>query len=118
MAHTTTLLENHKGFTRSAVAGDEYRVDAVIDITSYTSGGEEITASELGLSSINAAMITGQETATLFFGIEVSSAGAYATNAIQIKVTNLVDGVEPTPESIAEATGDTNSVRIRVFGTI
>ena len=37
--------------------GDEYMVDASIDISSYTTNGEIITASSLGLSRINRATI-------------------------------------------------------------
>ena len=36
MAHTVTILADSKGFTRPRVSGDEYVVDAVLDITSYT----------------------------------------------------------------------------------
>ncbi len=57
MTHTVTLLADHKGYTRPRVMGDEYMVDASIDISSYTANGEVITASSLGLSRINRAMI-------------------------------------------------------------
>jgi hypothetical protein len=35
MTHTVTVLADHKGFTGPKVSGDEYYVDAVIDVTSY-----------------------------------------------------------------------------------
>ena len=57
MAHTTTRLADHKGFTRPRVKGDEYTIDAEINISSYTTGGEVIPASELGLSRITSAQI-------------------------------------------------------------
>ena len=50
MTHTTTILADHKGMTTPKVSGDEYYVDANINITSYTEDGEIITAAELGLS--------------------------------------------------------------------
>ena len=56
MANTVTLLADHKGFTRPRVVGDEYMVDASIDITSY-GAPETVTAASLGLSRINRAMI-------------------------------------------------------------
>ena len=119
MAYSVTLLGDHKGYTRSRVNGAEYVVDAAIDITSYTGGGETITASSLGLSTITAVSITGQETTTVFSHIEVSSSGAYTSDSsFQIKVTNLVDGIEPTPESIAEGSGDLGVFRVRVFGNL
>ena len=58
MAHTVTLVANHKGFTRPRVLGDEYVVDASIDIAAYTTGGVVITAASLGLKTINTAFIT------------------------------------------------------------
>ncbi len=119
MTYTVTLLTDHKGFSRSRVVGDEYVVDAAINITGYTAGGETITASSLGLSNINSVSLTGQETTTLFSHIEVSSEGAYTSDSsFQIKVTNLVDGIEPTPESIAEGSGDLGMFRVRVYGNL
>ena len=61
MAHTVTLIADHKGFTRPRVSGDEYFVDAHINITAYVAGGVTVTASSLGLATINSAMVTGQE---------------------------------------------------------
>ena len=61
MGHTTTLIADHKGFSRPRVHGDEYVVDAHIDIAAYTTNGEVINASELSLATITAVMITGVE---------------------------------------------------------
>ena len=44
MAHTVTLLADHKGFTAPKVSGDEYLVDASLLVTTATSGGEVVTA--------------------------------------------------------------------------
>lgn len=35
MAHTVTLIADHKGFTKPKVVGDEYRVRAKVNITTY-----------------------------------------------------------------------------------
>ena len=35
MAHTVTLIADHKGFTKPKVVGDEYRVRARVNITTY-----------------------------------------------------------------------------------
>lgn len=119
MTHTVTLLTNHKGFSRSKVTGEEYVVDALVDITSYTSGGEVINASSLGLSRINAVTITGQKGVALIFHIEIDDNGKYAsTSSFQIKATTVVDGTEPAPEVIGESSGDVEGVRVRVFGIL
>ena len=70
MAHTVTILADSKGFTRPRVSGDEYVVDAVLDITSYTANGEEILATALGLSTINCVVVTGISGDTLTGGYE------------------------------------------------
>lgn len=70
MAHTVTILADSKGFTRPRVSGDEYVVDAVLDITSYTANGEEILATTLGLSTINCVVVTGISVDTLTGGYE------------------------------------------------
>ena len=36
MTATVTLIADHKGVTTPRVMGDEYVVDAFVDITSYT----------------------------------------------------------------------------------
>ena len=37
MTHTVTILTDHKGVARPKANGDEYIVDALLDITSYGS---------------------------------------------------------------------------------
>ena len=72
MAHTVTLIADHKGYTKPKVVGDEYVVDAFVDITSYTANGEEILASSLGLSSISCVCVTGVSVDTISGGYAVS----------------------------------------------
>ena len=60
---TVTILADHKGFARPRVSGDEYVVDATIDVNPYVAAGVIISASDLGLSTITAVTITGTEKA-------------------------------------------------------
>ena len=115
MGHTTTLIADHKGFSRPRVHGDEYVVDAHIDIAAYTTGGEVIPASELSLATITAVMITGVENPlTKLPLIEIDSDGVYASSSsFQIFVTDL-DGTNGQ----ASSTNDVGMVRVRAYGQI
>ena len=78
LAFTVTLLEDHKGVSRPKAVGDEYVVDALVDVTSIVATGSIIPASEFGLSTITAAMITGHDNANgVQPQIECSATGAY-----------------------------------------
>lgn len=116
MGHTTTVIQNHKGLTGSKVAGEEYLVDANINIESYTEDGEIITAAELGLSSLHAVLITGQETASNLalqrFVVELSATGNYESNASFA----LVGMVASTGAESANT--DLGMVRVRVYGNL
>ena len=116
MTHTTTLLADHKGMTTPKVSGDEYYVDANINITSYLEDGEIITASELGLSRINTVMITGCEVASGValqrFVVELSATGAYESGTS----FGLVGTVAST--GAESANGDLGFVRVRVYGLL
>lgn len=116
MAHTTTIIQNHKGLTGSKVAGEEYLVDANINIESYTEDGEIITAAELGLSSIHAVMITGCETASGValqrFVVELSATGNYESSASFALVGTVASsGAE-------SANGDLGMIRVRAYGNL
>lgn len=115
MGHTTTLIADHKGFSRPRVHGDEYVVDAHIDIAAYTTGGEVIPASELSLATITAVMITGVENGlTKAPAIEIDSAGVYASSSsFQIFVTDL-DGTNGQ----AAGDDDVGMIRVRAYGQI
>jgi len=114
MAATVTISADHRGVSRPKVVGDEYVVNAVISISSYTTGGESITAAQLGLSSITSVTITGlQQPATYLVSAEIDGSGDYATDAVQLFSTDL-DGTN------AETTSTTavGAVRVRVSGLI
>ena len=98
LAFTVTLLADHKGQTRPRVSGDEYFVDALVDVTSVVAAGSVIPAADFGLSTISAAFITG--------GYESSS-------SIALMFTSL-DGTNATVAN----DGDGGSVRMRVYGNL
>ena len=117
MTHTVTLLADHLGSKRPKVVGTEYVVDAIIDISSYTAGGETIDTLELGLATVSAVLITGQTEATQSAHIECTDAGLYG-NA---DASDNTDGSKFTiicTASGAEGSGDLQGVRIRAFGQL
>ena len=111
MTHTVTLVADHKGFTKPRANGDEYMVDAVIDITAYVQNGITVTAASLGLSQITQVMVTGAEQLTHSAHAVISTTGAYESVS-SFKLV-LVDG--PTQTA---GTGDEGTVRVRVFGLL
>lgn len=113
MAHTVTLLADHKGYTKPRVNGDEYMVDASILVTTYTTGGEVITATSLGLSSLSAVVITGNSLPATFSAVaECTATGAYEGGFHLLMVA--MDGTN------AEATGNITdtTIRVRAFGNL
>ena len=117
MAHTVTLVADHKGFTGPRVSGDEYFVDALVDITAHITGGVEVTASSLGLSTITAVMITGREESGSnvvvdAINVEVSSVGEYESgSSFKLHGTIMSSG-------LTTGTGTVNIVRVRVYGLL
>ena len=113
MSNTVTIIPDHKGGTAPRVHGDEYFVDASIDMA-YTVNGETITAASLGLSTIHAATITGIASVTLDGGylalpyfIETNTSGEYESSTSFQLVFKSGGG------------GDTiNGTRVRVWGLI
>ena len=121
MTHTVTLIADHKGYTKPKVVGDEYCVDAFIDITSYTANGEEILGSSLGLSSITAVVITGVSVDTISGGYAVSmitpeilSGAADGGNYVNTANQDRFQIHAPA----ASNTDNIGEIRIRVWGLI
>ena len=114
-AHTTTLLADHKGITRPKVCGDEYVVDALVDVTSIVAAGSVIPASDFGLSTIHCATITGFDNANgIQPQVECSATGAYESiSSLALMFTSL-DGTNAT---LADD-GNGGSVRMRVYGLL
>lgn len=111
MAHTVTILADHKGFTRPRVSGDEYFTDVIVNITAYVAGGVTVTASSCALSTITQVMVTGQEGLDNNALVVVSSAGEYESSS-SFKLA-LNQGL--TEQA---GTGDEGIVRLRVFGNL
>ena len=114
MTNTVTLLADHLGQSKPTVVGHEYRVDANVDISSYTAGGEVVTAASLGLSSISAVVITGLSATMVTAGyanakyyIETDTSSAYASKSTFQMVFTSASHTDPV--------GD---VRVRVWGNI
>ena len=75
MTHTVTVKE-------TTVFGNKVIKIASIDVTSYTTGGEVISASSLGLSAIESAIVCGQELpATVTIVAETDTSGDYASGS-------------------------------------
>ena len=114
-AHTTTLLADHKGITRPKVCGDEYVVDALVDVTSIVAAGSVIPASDFGLSTIHCATITGFDNANgIQPQVECSATGAYESNSSLALMFTSLDGTNAT---LADD-GNGGSVRMRVYGLL
>jgi hypothetical protein len=118
MAHTTVLHANHLGMTTSQVVGTEYMVDATIDISTYTAQGEVVTASELGLSRVQAVLITGREVDAhkVLNDVQVKIAaetGVYESNTSFKLVSTLASS-----GAVGATDGTTGAVRIRAYGTL
>ena len=97
LAFTVTLLEDHKGVSRPKAVGDEYVVDALVDVTSIVATGSIIPASEFGLSTITAAMITGHDNANgVQPQIECSATGAYESTTSLALMFTALDGTNAT----------------------
>ena len=118
MAHTVTLVANHKGFTRPRVLGDEYVVDASIDIQTYTTGGVVITAASLGLKTINCAFITRIPAGLVKHSLNLAE-GASTSDSLYLEI-NVEDGTTGIEAQLAntDASLDGSPITIRVHGQL
>lgn len=119
---TVTILADHKGVARPRVHGDEYVVDATVNVEPHVAAGFPISASDLGLSRITAVHITGVEKFDTFLpqiligasdGSYLAVDGSSSTSTFQIVVTDL-DGSNAS----ASDADDVGMVRIRAYGLI
>lgn len=113
--HTTILLADHKGIARPKVCGDEYMVDALVDVTQVLATGSIIPASDFGLTTIHCATITGFDKANVVQPqIECSSIGAYESSTSLALMFTSLDGTNATVAN----DGNGGSVRLRVWGNL
>lgn len=117
MANTVTLLADHKGYTRPRVMGDEYVVDASIDIQTY-SAPEVVTAASLGLSRINRAVITRIGGGQQKHSFNLVGGPDNANNLyIEVNVENNTSGVEAELAG-SDASLDGTPIIVRVYGIV
>jgi len=115
-AHTVTLLADHKGNIRPKAIGDEYVVDALIDVTSVLAAGSVITAADLGLKTIHCATICGSEGANAHVpSILTTATGAYTSSTSIALMFTALDGTNAT---VADDGNPACAVRVRVWGHI
>ena len=115
-AHTVTLLGDHKGNTRPKAIGDEYVVDAMVDVTSHLAAGAVITAASLGLKTIHCATICGSEGANAHVpSILTSATGTYASSTTIELMFTALDGTNAT---VANDGDPACAVRLRVWGNL
>jgi len=117
LEYTVTLLGDHKGITRPKVSGDEYVVDALLDVTSHVQAGAEIPASAFGLSTIHCVSITGHEGANdVYPQILTSTGGLYESDSSFLIIFTNLDGTNATA---ASDDGDpTCATRLRIWGNL
>jgi hypothetical protein len=118
LAYSVTLLADHKGIAAPKVHGDEYYVDAVIDVTSAVAAGSVIPASALGLSTISAVLITGSDnpnnsTNDIAVKVECSATGGYESGtSFALMFTTVASGTTISDDA------NGGSTRVRVYGLI
>lgn len=114
--HTTTLLADHKGVSRPKVCGDEYMVDAVVDVTSHLASGAIIPASDFGLSTIHCATICGSEGANAHVpSLLTTATGGYTSSTSIALMFTALDGTNAT---VANDGDPACAVRLRVWGNL
>ena len=106
MTHTVTIKE-------TSVFGNKVIKIASVDVTSYTTGGEVLTATSLGLNSISACHVLGvEEAATQMVIPEVGTTGDYeSTILVHLFAVNLDGANAETTAAI-----DIGTVRVLVIG--
>ena len=116
--YTVAILTDHKGASRPRVNGDEYQVDALIDVSTYDASGVVLSASDFGLDRITSIQHTGTSNVKFYPTFVVDgTTGAYTSDSTVTML--IVDNLQATP---AEQTdGNTHSgmqFRVRVNGLI
>ena len=116
-----TIIADHKGNARPKAVGDEYVVDCFVKMTVYHDA-DVINASDVGLSTITAATITGQSTASndgktaAFIEVTNVATGAYTSNS-SIKLF-CYDNDGDCAEYANATNFDDVTWRLRIWGNI
>ena len=115
LAYAVTILADHKGMTSPKAVGDEYLVDALVDVSSVVAAGSVIPASAFGLSSLHAVCITGHDNANgVQAQVECSATGLYESNTEVAFMFTSLDGTNATLANDANG----GSMRVRVWGNL
>ena len=115
------IIADHKGSKVPRVSGDEYFVDCFVKMTVYHDA-DVVNASDVGLSRITAACITGQSTASndgktaAFIEVTNVATGAY-TSSSSIKIF-CYDNDGDCTEYANGTNFDDVTWRLRVWGII
>ncbi len=115
---TVSLLADHKGFTKPRANGDEYMVDALLDVSTYDASGVVLNASNFGLKTITAVSHTGTSNVKFYPTFVISGTDGSYTSATSFTML-IVDALQATPAEVAD--GGTHSgmqFRLRVFGNL
>ena len=115
---TVCLLADHKGYTKPRVNGDEYMVDALLDVSTYDASGVVLNASNFGLSTITAVSHTGTSNVKFYPTFSISGTDGSYTSADSFTLF-IIDALQATPAEVAD--GGTHSgmqFRLRVFGNL
>ena len=116
-----TTIADHKGNDNPKVVGDEYQVDCFVKMTVYHDA-DVVNASDVGLSTITAACITGQSTASndgktgAFLEVATVTTGAY-TSSSSIKIF-CYDNDGDCAEYSNGHNFDDVAFRLRIWGLI
>jgi len=116
--YTVTLLSDKKGVARPKVSGDEYYVDALIDVSTYDASGVVLSASDFGLGAITTIFHTGTSNVLFYPTFVISgTTGLYTSDSTATML--LVQALQATPAEVAD--GGTHSgmqMRVRVYGLL
>ena len=115
--YTVSILADHKGVSKPRVNGDEYQVDALLDVSTYDASGVVLNASDFGVSRITTVNHTGTANVLFYPTFVISEGGAYTSGT---SVTMLiVQNLQATPAEVAD--GGTHSgmqFRLRIYGIL
>ena len=119
LTFSVTILPDHKGFARPRAVGDEYVVDALINVTEYATGGLEVTAASLGLSTITQVICAGDEELGQIPFVQITSNGHYKDAAAGTGADDTSFTIKySTGSAELSSTSDEGTIRVRVYGTI
>ena len=116
--YTVAILADRKGVAKPRVNGDEYQVDALLDVSTYDASGVVLSASDFGLSTITSVCHTGTSNVLFYPTFVVSGTTGLYTSESTVTML-IVQALQATPAEVAD--GGTHSgmqFTLRVWGQI